>query len=115
MARITDPQRAKRLARAVLSDGTDWVAIDPKPVTGHPAWEVAPLLANRVEEMGTGASLRWSVRRRAEVACEVSGLDPDLVRPVAALREVVNAIWATEDEDPARVSRAISVIKALGD
>ena len=99
----------------VLSDGTDWVAIDPKPVTGHPAWEVAPLLANRVEEMGTGASLRWSVRRRAEVACEVSGLDPDLVRPVAALREVVNAIWATEDEDPARVSRAISVIKALGD
>lgn len=99
----------------VLSDGTDWVAIDPKPVTGHPAWEVAPLLSNRVEEMGTGASLRWSVRRRVEVASETAGLDESLVRPVAAMREVVNAVWATEDGDRARVSRAVSLIKALGD
>lgn len=99
----------------VLSDGTDWVAIDAKPVNGHPAWEVAPLLANRAAEMGTGASLRWSVRRRVEVACEVSGLDEDVVRPVCALREVVNAIWATEDDDRDRVSLAISIIKALGD
>lgn len=99
----------------VLSDGTDWVAIDPKPVNGHPAWEVAPLLWNRAEEMGTGASLRWSVRRRVEVACEVSGLDEDVVRPVCALREVVNAIWAVEDGDQDRVSLAISIIKALGD
>lgn len=99
----------------VLSDGTDWVAIDPKPVTGHPAWEVAPLLSNRWAEMGSGASLRWSVRRRVEVACEVSGLDEDLVRPVSALREVVNALWATEDGDAERVSRAIALVKALGD
>lgn len=99
----------------VLSDGTDWVAIDPKPVNGHPAWEVAPLLANRAEEMGTGASLRWSVRRRVEVACDVAGLDEDVVRPVAALREVVNAVWAREDGDQDRVSLAISIIKALGD
>lgn len=99
----------------VLSDGTDWVAIDPKPVNGHPAWEVAPLLWNRAQEMGTGASLRWSVRRRAEVAGEVAGLDEDVVRPVSALREVVNAIWALEDGDQDRVSLAISIIKALGD
>ncbi|CAM3999949.1 aminoglycoside phosphotransferase family protein [Janibacter anophelis] len=99
----------------VLSDGTDWVAIDPKPVTGHPAWEVAPLLYNRVDEMGTGASLRWSVRRRVEVACEVTDLDEGLVRAVSTLREVVNAVWASEDDDPERVSRAVALIKALGD
>lgn len=99
----------------VLADGTDWVAIDPKPVNGHPAWEVAPLLANRVEEMGTGAALRWSVRRRVEVACDVAGLDEDVVRPVAALREVVGAVRATEDGDRDRVSLAVSLIKALGD
>ncbi len=99
----------------VLSDGTDWVAIDPKPVNGHPAWEVAPLLYNRVEEMGTGASLRWSVRRRVEVVCEVAGLDEPLVRAVSALRETVNAVWATEDGDRERVSRAVALIKALGD
>ena len=99
----------------VLSDGTDWVAIDPKPIVGHPAWEVAPLLSNRAGEMGTGASLRWSVRRRVEVACEVAGLDEHVVRPVAALREVVNAVWASEDGDRDRVSLAVSLIKALGD
>lgn len=99
----------------VLSDGTDWVAIDPKPVNGHPAWEVAPLLWNRAEEMGTGASLRWSVRRRVEVACDVAGLDPDVVRPVSALREVVNAVWALEEGDQGRVSLAISIIKAVGE
>ncbi|MGN7246748.1 aminoglycoside phosphotransferase family protein [Janibacter anophelis] len=99
----------------VLSDGTDWVAIDPKPVTGHPAWEVAPLLNNRTDEMGTGASLRWSVRRRVEVACEVADLDEALVRAVSALREVVNAVWASEDDDPERVSLAVALVKALGD
>ncbi|KRE38413.1 hypothetical protein ASG73_05585 [Janibacter sp. Soil728] len=99
----------------VLSDGTDWVAIDPKPVTGHPAWEVAPLLTNRVEEMGTGASLRWSVRRRVEVVCAVAGLDDEVVRAVSALRAVVGAVWATQDGDAEQVSRAVALIKALGD
>lgn len=99
----------------VLSDGTDWVAIDPKPVTGHPAWEVAPLLTNRVEEMGTGASLRWSVRRRVEIVCDVAGLDDATVRAVSALRAVVGAVWASEDGDAEQVSRAIALVKALGD
>lgn len=99
----------------VLSDGTDWVAIDPKPLTGHPAWEVASLLHNRTPEMGTGAALRWSVRRRVEVACEVAGLDEDVVRPVAALRETVHAVQAVEAGDEGRVSLAVALVKALGD
>lgn len=65
--------------------------------------------------MGTGASLRWSVRRRVEAVCEVSGLDEGLVRLVSALRETVNAVWAVDDGDELRVSQAIALIKALGD
>lgn len=99
----------------VLSDGTDWVAIDPKPLVGHPAWEVAPLLTNRWAEMGTGPSLRWSVRRRVEVVCDVTGLDEDLVRAVSALRAMVGAIWGVEDGDAEAVSRAVTLVKALGD
>lgn len=99
----------------VLSDGTDWVAIDPKPLVGHPAWEVAPLLTNRWAEMGTGAALRWSVRRRVEVVCDVAELDEDLVLAVSALRAVVGAIWAVEDDDAEAVSRAVALVKALGD
>ena len=40
-----------------------WLAIDPKPLAGHPGFEVWPLLRNRVDEMGTGSALRWSVRQ----------------------------------------------------
>ena len=65
--------------------------------------------------MGTGAALRWSVRRRVEVACEVAGLDEDVVRPVSALREMVHAVWAVEDGDEGRVSLAVALVKALGD
>lgn len=119
-ALAADPDEARLLHGdlhygTVLSDGTDWVAIDPKPLNGHPAWEVAPLLCNRAAELGSGAALRWSVRRRVEIVCEVAGLDEDVVRRVSAMREVVNAIWAIEDGDEARVSLAISLIKALGD
>lgn len=99
----------------VLSDGTDWVAIDPKPMAGHPAVEMAPMLWNRAAELGTGPSLRWSVRRRLEVLCEVSGTPWELARDWSVVREVVNAAWAVADGDTDRVSLAMVLVKALGD
>ncbi|TWD14395.1 aminoglycoside phosphotransferase family protein [Marihabitans asiaticum] len=99
----------------VLSDGTDWVAIDPKPMAGHPAFEIAPMLWNRAEEMGTGSSFRYLVRRRAEILCEVGEISWEAMRGWTVVREVVNAMWATRDDDAARVSLAVTIIKALDD
>lgn len=102
----------------VLSDGTDWVAVDPKPMAGHPAFEVGPMLWNRTEEMGTGASFRYLLRRRAEVLCETAGLEWDLVRVWGIVRETVNAMWAARAGGEAgrqRIGLAMTVIKALGD
>lgn len=102
----------------VLSDGTDWVAIDPKPMAGHPAFEIAPMLWNRVEEMGTGSSFRYLVRRRAEVLCEESGTSWEAARDWSVVREIVNAMWAARVGGPGareRVSLAMTLVKALGD
>lgn len=102
----------------VLSDGTDWVAIDPKPMAGHPAFEVAPMLWNRTEEMGTGPGFRYLLRRRVEVLCETAGLEWDHVRDWSIVRETVNAMWAVQaggEGAKHRVGLAVTIIKALGD
>ncbi|GAB3111919.1 streptomycin 6-kinase [Janibacter alkaliphilus] len=99
----------------VLSDGTEWVAIDPKPMAGHPAFEVASMLWNRTEEMGTGPAFRYLLRRRVEVLCEAGALAWDDARDWSVVREVVNASWALADGDDARVSLAMTIVKALGD
>jgi streptomycin 6-kinase len=102
----------------VLSDGTDWVAIDPKPMAGHPGFEIAPMLWNRTEEMGTGSSFRYLLRRRAEVLCESAGIPWEAARGWTVVRETVNAMWALEDDDALtreRVSLSMSIIKAIDD
>lgn len=99
----------------VLSDGTDWVAIDPKPMAGHPGFEVAPLLYNRVEEMGSGPSLRYSVRRRLEVVCEAGGVDAERAREWSIVRIAINALWASRSADRTAVSSSMALLKALDD
>ena len=90
-----------------------WLAIDPKPTAGDPAFEVAPALWNRAEELGTGSALRWSLRRRLEIICERAGIDEDRARGWTIVREVDNA----QELPPGsgRVGLAISIIKAMSD
>lgn len=90
-----------------------WLAIDPKPRAGHPGWELAPLLWNRVEELGTGSALRWSVRRRVEIVAEALGLDEAHARRWALLRATVEAIRGGLEEDHDQVTLAVSLTKAL--
>ena len=35
----------------MAADREPWLAIDPKPVSGDPHYELAPMLWNRVEEL----------------------------------------------------------------
>ena len=103
---------------ALARPGTDpaqWVAIDPKPLAGHPGFELGPLLRNRVDELGTGAALRWSVRRRVEIVCEEAGIDEDRARAWTTVREAIDALWAHDAGDTERISLAVAITKALAD
>ncbi|MGB7820431.1 MAG: aminoglycoside phosphotransferase family protein [Ornithinibacter sp.] len=92
-----------------------WVAIDPKPVAGHPGFEVWPLLRNRAAEMGTGAALRWSVRHRLSIVTGAMGADEDEVRAWTLLRAGVEASWASVLEGEDALSTCVAIGKALDD
>ena len=91
-----------------------WVAIDPKPLSGHPGFELLPALRNRAAEMGTGAAFRWSVRHRLSVLAEAAGIDEDQARAWSLLRAGLETSWATE-EGEAAVTLCIALAKALDD
>lgn len=90
-----------------------WVAIDPHAMAGHPGFELQPLLRNRADELGTGASFRWLVRRRLEVACEAAGIDEDEALAWSYVATAVQARWAAQDGDRDRVSFCVALLKAL--
>ena len=90
-----------------------WLAVDPKPMAGDRAFEVAPVLWNRVDELGTGSTFRWNVRRRLEIVCAAAGIDEDRAKAWTIVREVDNA----GDEPPGSsgASLAVALIKAMND
>ena len=90
----------------VLADAAGaWRAIDPKPLSGDPHFEPAPLLWNRFDELA--GDVRDGVRRRFHAVIDAAGLDEDRARDWVVLRMMVNALWRLE-EDAAGVTRLAS-------
>ncbi|HVF05316.1 MAG TPA: aminoglycoside phosphotransferase family protein [Frankiaceae bacterium] len=63
-----------------------WLAIDPKPLAGDPAHDLAAVIRDR-----PAAGL---VRRRFAIVCEVTGCDPGRVRGWALVQSVAGAAWS---------------------
>lgn len=96
-----------------------WLAIDPKPMAGDVAFEVAPALWNRADELGTGSQIRWSLRRRLEIICERAGIDEGRARAWTIVREADNAVDVADDPDHSwareRINLSVMIIKAMND
>ena len=91
-----------------------WLAIDPKPMSGDPAVEIAPLLRNRADELGTGSTVRESLRRRLEIVCEAAQVDPDRARGWTIVREMDNLLdLGVDPGTTSRRSLAVAIIKAM--
>jgi streptomycin 6-kinase len=98
----------------VLAGGrAPWLAIDPHPLAGHPAFELQPLLRNRVDELGSGSSFRYLVRRRLEVAGDAAALDEEEVRAWTYVHTAIEAGWAAADGDEEAVTLSIALLKVL--
>ena len=76
-------------------DGPRWLVIDPKPMSGDPHYEVAPLLWNRWNELE--GDVRGGVRRRFHATIDAAGLDEDRARDWVVVRMLHNAMWELED------------------
>lgn len=101
-------------------DGIDtWLVIDPKPLSGDPSFEVAPMLWNRFDEVA--GDVRNGVRRRFHAVVDAAGLDEDRARDWVVVRMMLNAgsalagnaygAAATLDAD--WITRCIAVAKAV--
>lgn len=105
-------------------DGPEWLAIDPKPVSGDPHYEVAPLLWNRWDELSVAPSdttVRDGIRARFYAAIDAAGLDEDRARDWVIVRMVHNAMFELDEHpvdgpsrpDPDYLTMCVTLAKAV--
>jgi streptomycin 6-kinase len=94
-----------------------WLVIDPKPMSGDPAYEVAPMLWNRWDEAVATGNIRAALLDRLYALVDGAGLDEDRVRAWVVVREMVNIMWSMTEESALVsdewVTGAITIIKAV--
>ncbi|MFW6597763.1 aminoglycoside phosphotransferase family protein [Propionibacteriaceae bacterium Y2011] len=81
----------------VLSADRGWVVIDPKPMSGDPHYEPAPMLWDRWDELQAGGDVAGGLRRRFATLVDTAGLDLARARDWVVVRMVLNANWTLED------------------
>jgi streptomycin 6-kinase len=127
---VADPASVGRIIHGDLhyfnvlaADREPWLVIDPKPMSGDPHYEPAPMLWNRWDEIAD--DVRTGLRRRFHTLVDAAGLDEDRARDWVVVRMVLNATWAVEDAqrmdrdlDPDErtwITRCIAITKAVQD
>ena len=92
----------------MAADRAPWLAIDPKPMSGDPHYEIAPMLWNRFDELsapGSALSVRDGVRQRFHALVDHAELDEHRARDWVVVRMLNNACWRLLD--PPEVQRLI--------
>ena len=99
----------------LAADREPWLVIDPKPMSGDPHYEIAPMLWNRFDELGD--NLRDGLRRRFHTLVDTAGLDEDRARDWVVVRMIHNASWAVIDGDPDDdyLTMCVTIAKAVQD
>jgi streptomycin 6-kinase len=127
---VSDPASTGRMVHGDLhyfnvlaADREPWLVIDPKPMSGDPHYEPAPMLWNRFDEYGD--EVRDGVRRRFHTLVDAAGLDEARARDWVVVRMILNAHWSVEDaeragrpldsEERAWITRCIAISKAVQD
>ncbi|WP_329381478.1 aminoglycoside phosphotransferase family protein [Streptomyces sp. NBC_01351] len=90
----------------VLAGGREpWLAIDPKPLSGDPGFELLPAMVNnfRVEEV------RW----RFEALAEAVGADRERARCWTLGRVLQNCLWDVEEGEERLEERQVAVARVL--
>jgi streptomycin 6-kinase len=96
-------------ANVLAAQREPWLVIDPKPLSGDPHYELAPMLWNRWEE--TAGQVRAALRRRFDTLVEVGGLDPERARAWVVVRMVHLAAAPDTATDWSTI--CVAVIKAV--
>jgi streptomycin 6-kinase len=96
-------------------DQPAWLAVDPAPVSGEPAYELAPLLWHRWDEAVATGDLRHAVLDRIWTVVYAIGFDEDRCRDWVIVRALTAAFAALEEgvaPDSDEVTKLIVIAKA---
>ncbi|MGX2994198.1 aminoglycoside phosphotransferase family protein [Streptomyces sp. JNUCC 64] len=80
-----------RQSKALAGDRAPWLAVGPEPLVGEPAYDLARLVRDRVEDLVATASGAGTARRRVRRLAESLELDAERVRGWALFRAVESA------------------------
>ncbi len=97
----------------VLSDGTQWRAIDPKGVAGDREFEVYALLRNPWGWPRQQPNLTRSLERRLDQLADLLPLDRERMRLWSAAQCVLSAWWDYTPHDPAAGQEDLRVAESL--
>ena len=74
-------------------DGSEWKAIDPKPLSGDSGFELLPALWNRWDDLVATGDLSKALLRRFDLMTEVLGLDRSRAAGWTLGRVLQVAVW----------------------
>ncbi|MEP7090371.1 MAG: aminoglycoside phosphotransferase family protein [Nocardioidaceae bacterium] len=108
-------------ANVLAGDREPWLAIDPKPLSGDPHVELAPMLWNRWGELA--GDVRGGVRRRFHTLVDAALLDEHRARDWVVVRMLTIAMWRLADEPEVRrltptddfLTMCVTIAKAVQD
>jgi streptomycin 6-kinase len=78
---------------STLTEPRQWKAIDPKPLSGHPGFELLPALWNRWEDLVATDDLPRALLRRFDLMTAVLGLDRSRATGWTLGRVLQEAVW----------------------
>lgn len=84
--------------------GGGWRAIDPKPLSGDPGFELLPALWNRWDAVTATGDVSGAVRDRFDQMTEVMGLERDRAAAWTLARVLQDACWDLTSGRSARLS-----------
>ena len=101
----------------LAGDREPWLAIAPRPVSGDPHYEIAPMLWHRWDEVVASDDVRAAVRRRFHTIVDAALLDEDRARDWVVVRMLHQALWELTDQptapDHGHLTRCIAIAKAV--
>lgn len=103
-------------ANVLAGDREEWLAIDPKPLSGDPHYEPAPMLWNRFEEYA--GRERDAIRDRFLTLVDAAELDEDRARDWVIVRMMVNIkdeLTTNAAPDRGWTSMMLTIAKAVQD
>lgn len=90
-----------------------WLAIDPKPLTGDPGFELLPALHNRWEDLVATGEVSRAVRYRFDLMVDALGLDRRRAIGWTMGRVLQDALWDIEDGFPGPTAVQVTIVEAL--